>query len=389
MNPIYQIAYAKKNYLEFIKKCQVGPADFVLTPQAEPTAFARCFAVYGLNLLKQRDMLEKFRKPIIKGLIDGILESRKKYNSAPTDKAYRQLLAFTLSALSIYNSLNDDRLAKLVVEQLPNDVESYLNSVGALKGKAQSGNHAMFIAIFLMHAKKQLGIDTNDKMKHWIRLHILNMNKFGFWGESSKMQHLLFQNGYHQHEILEYLEIKNPNLRSTIKAVQSMADHYGHFAPYPGGGGCYDYDAVFLLTPNGIFHDSKTRNLMQKTIQTLLSEQSLEGGWGESIYIRPRNLKNMWYFILHLARALPNFRLFKERIRYAIALQCPWNNSIKTHWSRYCREWNESNLWDSWFRMMTIARIQIANNPKLVKEWGFINYPGIGFHAHCHAGSDQ
>ena len=168
-----------------------------------------------------------------------------------------------------------------------------------------------------------------------------------------------------------------------------MADPYGHFAPYPGGGGCYDYDAVFLLTPNGIFHDSKTRNLMQKTIQTLLSEQSLEGGWGESIYIRPRNLKNMWYFILHLARALPNFRLFKERIRYAIALQCPWNNSIKTHWSRYCREWNESNLWDSWFRMMTIARIQIANNPKLVKEWGFINYPGIGFHAHCHAGSDQ
>ena len=28
-----------------------------------------------------------------------------------------------------------------------------------------------------------------------------------------------------------------------------MSDKLGHFAPWPGGGGaCYDYDAIFMLT---------------------------------------------------------------------------------------------------------------------------------------------
>ena len=34
----------------------------------------------------------------------------------------------------------------------------------------------------------------------------------------------------------------------TFRNVLLMGDKSGQFAPYPGGGGCFDYDAVFILT---------------------------------------------------------------------------------------------------------------------------------------------
>ena len=58
----------------------------------------------------------------------------------------------------------------------------------------------------------------------------------------------------------------------------------------------------------------------------------------------------------------------------------PKYNSITTHWNNYNRKWDESNLWDSWFRMQTLARIEIYSDYKKFDDWGFIDFPGIGFH---------
>jgi hypothetical protein len=73
-------------------------------------------------------------------------------------------------------------------------------------------------------------------------------------------------------------------------------------------------------------------------------------------------------------------RLFAERLRYGLALQRAKHDRIHTHWSGYSRRWDESDLWDSWFRMMTLARIDAALDHQPAAGWGFINYPGIGYH---------
>ena len=52
----------------------------------------------------------------------------------------------------------------------------------------------------------------------------------------------------------------------------------------------------------------------------------------------------------------------------------------KTHWTKYSRRWGESNLWDTWFRLLTIARIEISLENENINKWGFIKYPGIGYH---------
>ena len=80
----------------------------------------------------------------------------------------------------------------------------------------------------------------------------------------------------------------------------------------------------------------------------------------------------------HVSVALGQARL--ERLRHSVTLLRPKHNRIDTHWSDYSRRWDESDLWDSWFRMQTIARIDIALNPQNFDDWGFIDYPGIGYH---------
>ena len=55
------------------------------------------------------------------------------------------------------------------------------------------------------------------------------------------------------------------------------------------------------------------------------------------------------------------------------------HNKIHSYVSDRSREWYQSNLWDSWFRMMTLARIQCKLDTNSRLNWGFIDFPGIGF----------
>ena len=71
-----------------------------------------------------------------------------------------------------------------------------------------------------------------------------------------------------------------------------------------------------------------------------------------------------------------------ESLRQIFTLQRGKHNRIHTHWSQYSRGWGESDLWDSWFRMLALARIQcFLSHHSEIEQWGFINYPGIGFYS--------
>lgn len=366
----------RERFDAFVDSCRVGGADFRLTPCAEPSAYARCFGVFNLWLMRRQDELARDRTALVDRLLAD-LSARRGHGPPPTDKAYRQLLAFTLSALAILNSERDPAVASFVVEQVPGDIETMLRNLGCLDGRMQSGNQAMFLAVFLLHAHELLGQDTGDAIARWVELHLQSQNRFGFWGGGG-LTHLLFQNGYHQYEILERLGVPNPRRQSAVESVRRLVDDRGHFAPYPGGGGCYDYDAVFVLTPDGHIPDEETGELLDLTYRTVLSEQRIDGGFAENLSIRPR-LRNVGR-MLRRAAASDNTSLRKERLRYALALQRPKHDRVITHWSLYQRRWDESNLWDSYFRMLLIARIESARDPASAASWGFIDYPGIGWH---------
>lgn len=365
-------------YSDFIARCEGGPEDYSLTPNTDVSPYAGCFSIFGRQLLfSQFDSRATEAFPV---RLRASLEEMRGREEVPRGKPYRQLLTFGLSALATVGRMDHDPLADLVEEQIPSDVGEELHTLGCLAGKAGSGNQAMFLAVFLLHGRDRLGLDTQAKIDEWVDLHLRHMNRFGFWGPDRGMTHLQFQNGYHQYEILEYLGVVSPRVEEAVAAVRILADPAGHFAPYPGGGGCFDYDAVFLLTPDGRIPDVPTRDLLLKTAASIIASQNNDGGFCESHFVRPRSVANLWHFARHVMLALSNPGAFSERLRYGLALQRPKHDRIHTHWSRYSRLWDESDLWDSWFRMLALARIDVALHPEHADRWGFIDYPGIGYH---------
>lgn len=379
------IALVRNRYYKFILSNRVSDYEFRLTPESDVTPFALCFALFGLHLLGMLSHTEldvdkcsdKLRCNLLSYRNERVLVSDLRY-----DKPFLQLLTFSLSALKVINRIKQDPLEDVVKPFLKNDVKTYLDHIGSLRGGPQSGNLAMFLAILLIHARDYLDIDTSSQISHWVDLHLNAMNRFGFWGDDRRgMTYLHFQNGYHQYEIFEYLNVQNSCANVAAENVVRLADQKGHFAPYPGGNGCYDYDAVFILTSAGESTVNWYRHVMQRTAESIVRDQNPDGGFSASNCIRPRTLNNFKNSLFHIVQNnKSSLSAAKERLIYALMLQMSKNSRIHTHWSRYSRRWSESNLWDSWFRMLTLARIQLALERTCSYDWGFIDFPGIGFH---------
>lgn len=359
--------------LRFVEDCRVGDDAFRLTPRAEPTPFGRCFAIFVLHLLGEQGELVARRVALRKRLVGEVLsfaaERRQAAVDLQRDKAFLQLLTFSLSALAILGDADAAELTELIPGLLPVQLKDFLHAAGTFDGVAQSGNLAMFHAILLMSCK-------DPRISEWRDLHLKQANERGFWGRQSGMTYLQFQNGYHQYEILHYLHCADELNRRAAPHVAALADADGHFAPYPGGGGCYDYDAVALLTSLPPLERDIWRPLLLRTATTILAEQNADGGFCESRFVRPRCPGNLTRALKHMSVIGPGA---SERLRYTLTLQRPKHDRIKTHWSRYARSWNESDLWDTWFRLMAVARIDTALGLGCGRKWGFIDYPGIGF----------
>lgn len=368
-----------QNYLRFIAACADKENQYRLTIAADASPYACCFAIFGLHLVGQV-IASSEASGYSEYLRHALRKRRRLAGDIPNDKPYRQLLAFTLSALTVLGTLRDDPLEDLVTEQIPLDVRAELERWGCLKGVPGSGNQAMFLAIFMIHARDHLGLMTQERIDDWVCLHVAQMNPLGFWGKSTKMTHAAFQNGYHQYEILEYLGVSDPRMFTAAHEVIVLADEKGHFAPYPGGGGCYDYDATLVLTPDGKPANDSAKDALLHLAASLRKEQNSDGGFAESLLVRPRSLASLTQSIRHIGSAGSNVSLLHERLRWTVTLQRPKHDRIKTHWSHYSRLWGESNLWDSWFRMLALMRIEWALNPTVDNAKRFINYPGIGFH---------
>lgn len=375
-----KLPQALKAYRGFIRSVQLSTTQYRLTPRADSTHFSLCFALFGLQLLRDYETLQNNAEPLAEALrkgVRGYQMKRMAFGDLRRDKPFLQLLTFTLSALKILERLDEDPLEDIIVPLLCRDVREYLGYVKALEGAPGSGNMAMFMAILLVHAKCHLGLKTDHLIEQWVDLHLIAMNHFGFFGGNGGMTYLQFQNGYHQYEIFEYLDIDNPRAEIAAANVAKLVDNSGHFAPYPGGSGCYDYDAVFVITCNGKTAANLYRPLLGRTAASILAEQNPDGGFADSQCVRPRSLRNIAANVRHVISAKGMVRM--ERLRHVLAFQLSKNNFIHSHWSTYSREWGESDLWDSWFRMLTLARIECFFDPMARNRWGFIDYPGIGY----------
>ena len=367
-NNIYEFESVKK----LLDDCEYNKTSYRLFKNSDPSPYATCFAIFISHFYKKK-ILYSSRK--IKYLINELSSYKKKYNIC--SKAYMQLLSFSLSAIWIIDKTKIkllERQVKEVISVFDKNLTGHLNSLGASKGRSQTGNISMLFCLFLIIDSKYFNTNRSKLIIEWKNYFGNTINVHGFWGKNLLNPYLQFQNSYHQLEIFDYLNI-NIKFNERFLHVIKLIDKNGHFSPYPGGGGCYDYDAVYILTKNIKFMKDRELFLLKKKLKLLrndLVKNNYEMGYG---FCESKNATSQALYLEHILFSKSVFQIIEKLKHFYFITKS--KGLVKTHWTKKHRQWSEQNLWDTWFRLLTIARIdQILLRKNLSER--FINFPGIG-----------
>lgn len=350
---VYTLKNIEERYLKFILSCKIDESSFSLTKGGDRSAYATCFAIFGMNTVGE-DILKHIDKKKLSIYLKSSLDEQKEKHGIYS-KPFLQLLCFVFSVFELVSISVRDILGEYIEEFVVNiDLEQFLDSKGVDTGKPSSGNYAMFSAI-VSHMSNKYKIVENDNIDKWFDYHNSKMNDLGFWCSPSKETYTQFQNGYHQYEIYDFFDKEIKNLDEAAGLVLALQDSDGHFAPIPGGGGCYDYDAFsILMTAYSKNGEEKTLKALGRLANAICSEQNSDGGFCESQYFRPFSFRNVFKIVNSLLK--PHSQSFPEKSKMILSLSRPQFAKISTHWSRVDRGWNESDMWDSWFRYLIIKR---------------------------------
>lgn len=358
---------------------------------ADATIFCTCFALFILDLFKETDKFTNQQRQEWIGYIrsfqnqqNGYFEP-KNYYLKDKERARYQLTCFCLSALGILGS--EPRYPLRFIEQwkMPDDVKKYLHDRGCHEGKPGSGNKAMFLAIFLTYEyERTKEKHLLNKMNAWFSFHDETQNNSGFWGNdrSSHFFHGL-QNGFHQLLVYFYWNRPINKLEKIVDVALRLQDRQGYFSPVPGGWPCYDYDAIHILV--NAYHLLNYRRYeitksLKKAFYAIVQNQNEDGGFCQS--------KQNPGGVINLIKGLRFYMYGKSpyvwyyRLRKSIGVTIRRKAPITTGWTKNGRKWDESNLWDTWFRCLSLA--EIVNTIELkdglgLKKSNFHKTIGLGF----------
>lgn len=368
------------------QKSNVDRFSYNFSPTSSHSLFTSCFALFVLDLFRETDKLTLKEK----------LEWSEHINSYqnktdglyyPSDilhpdkeRAVFQLTCFCLSALQILGSAPKYRLSVVDQWKSASEVRRYLFDRQVHLGKGGSGNKAMFQAIMLTHEYEK----TKDEllfncMKTWFDFHDEHQNKHGFWGANSKLTlYSGVQNSFHQFVIYDYWQRKYSNLDFIAKTVVRLQDRDGFFSPVPGGGACKDYDAIhYLLASPTTANSSQGRKVLKKALEANKKCWNDDGGFCESIYRPLQPHKTINY--LMLASCGHDWSVWLTRVKHIAKDLIRKEDKKSRKWVVEDQRWNESTIWDTWFRCLCMAEITCFLEPENHSKYRFHNHIGIGF----------
>ena len=369
-------------YINYINYQKINKTDFAFSNIKKSSPYARCFAIFGLYNFSFQ-VLTEYEKDILAFVVIKDLESYILHKYYPNEfynyKAPSQLLNFSLTALYCLGRLNEyEKNLRLIIEPyLKINLESYFLNHKVFSSEPRSGNFAMFVAVILIYARDWLNIDTQNQINYWIESHIKNLNDCNLWGNNDFYSQ--FQSSYHQYEIFNYLKINIFDNKKLIRNIIDLQDTEGHYGPYPGGGGCYDFDAIKILTLSDN-NDNDIKKSINIFAKKLIKEQNKNGGFSEAYQFYPLRLKSQIRFLLKIIsqKNIDNLIPVIKQYFY-IMLKNPvlYNNHFCIYTSK---RWSDSDLWNSWFRVLALTNVILfLGNKELKINYKKIKFPGIGY----------
>ena len=370
----FNIEEFNNKIFEFLLNHRSSEGFFKLTTNSDFSSFSHCFGIFILNSIKRLPEFEDHFVIWSKFICCEILKDADDLDFR-LNKSKMQKLCFGLSALHLMNIAPNKEVDKLIFKVIDFDIEIYLNDIGFFDNKSQSANFCMFFGVLLIYCQEKLKIDKSCEISKLISLQINIVDNNGFFNRN-KFSHLAFQNFYHQFEIFEYLDIQIPNIENGISQILSLKkSRYFHNAPYFGSSGCYDFDALSIV----ITSQDLNLNYLKDFLSYILNQQNIDFGFSEAKNIRPLHLRYITNGIRHLLSS-NNFSILKERFMYFINYTHPKYARIDTHWTKYSRRWDESNLWDTWLKIQILYKILLVFDYKYHEKINFIEFPGMGYY---------
>ena len=239
-------------------------------------------------------------------------------------------------------------------------------------------NH-IFVAEHCLKEKHLL-----DKINTWFEFHDETQNRNGFWGQDLRSHYLHgLQNGFHQFVIYYYWKKEIPKLNRIVNVALMSQDRKGFFAPTPGGEACHDYDSIHTLAIARRITDYRKDEIeacLSKAFDAILSTHNNDGGFCQSKCSLTGLTDFFRYISIYFSNRSPYLWYYKARISLGVVVK--QRNLIYTGWTKKPRYWDESNLWDTWFRCLAIAEIDKTLNGSLssVKmPWKFHDTVGLGY----------
>jgi len=385
---------------EKLKRDVLGWLDSIRVPgncyrygfhaHADDTIFCSCFALFILDLFKETEKFTTEERQCWISYIQSFQNKEQGYfepeifHHHDKERNRYQLTSFCLSAMGILGARPKYPLAFLRQWRSCDDIRTYLYEKGFHEGRPGSGNKAMFLAIFLTYEYERTRQEhLLDKLNAWFEVHNEAQNRNGFWGEDMRSRYLHgLQNGFHQFIIYFYWQRKIPKLDNVVDIALSSQDRYGFFAPTPGGDACHDYDAVHVLSMAHMTTDYRKKEIescLSKASDALLSTQNGDGGFCQS----KCSLVSLRDFFKHVpfyfSGRLPYLWYYRARVSLGAVVKK--RNPIQAGWTEKPRFWNESNLWDTWFRCLALAEIAHIINKDTLEDFRMVKFhkvPGLG-----------
>lgn len=384
--------YFRNRVLNYVLKMQTGPTQFRMNDGADSTIFTSCFALFIFNLFGEVHLWSQKEIDIWIDYISSFQDRDSGYfvphnfRGDLNTKLVQQLTCFCLSSLDIFGVSPMYEFSFLKQWPHTEDVHTYLRDIGCFKGKPTTGNIAMALAIFLTYQyEKYKDESALDRLDSWFYWHEKTQNRStGFWGNSLRKKYYAgFQNAFHQFVIYNYWSRRISRHKNIVDIVLSLQDVDGFFAPTPGGGACWDYDAADILINCGYkrgYRKKEIKDVLVHLYFAILRGQSEDGGFCESRK-RPSSSRDIMTHSKFIFSGC-NPELWYYRLRATLGASRRKEESIKTHWTCKGRLWGQSDLWNTWFKCLSLA--EIANTIKLKNDLGlekanFHRMIGLGF----------
>jgi hypothetical protein len=390
----YDSQLLKRRVVSYLADSQIGPCQYRINNGSDGNIYTSCFALFIYDLFKTtEDWSDKIRFR----WVDYINSYQDKetgyfipegYTGNLDEKPVHQLTCFAINALKILGEQPKHPFNFLSTWRKFEDISSYLKRKGCFEGRPGSGNLAMFLGTFLTF-DYEVNNDPRslELLNLWFSCHDETQNsRTGFWGQSLRQKLFKgFQNAFHQFVIYNYWERKIQYHDKIVDNILSLQDSDGFFAPLPGGGGCWDFDAADTLINCGLNRNYKANSIklsLVKLFNSIIISQKEDGGFCESRKMQPGLAKLFHPDILRFIVSSRDLNVMYHKFKTIAPIYLFNQRKLFVHWNKKGCFWDQSDLWNTWFRCLTLAKIENAltiNKDQIKHKWKFHESIGFGW----------